>query len=82
MSWDRVVEAHLKLFRQLAKPEQLQEIARKACITITAAGNSAGNREDVLRYLDAVNAVAGRVSGMSAKMKLTQKAREFGLSLM
>lgn len=81
MAWDQVLEAHLRLLRQLQTEETVQRVSRRSRIKITPTSNSASSHEDIVRYMSAVGEVLGKVPAMSAKMKINTKARELGLSM-
>lgn len=79
MGWDQVVEAHLRVLRQLHDADTIAELAKQWGVAITPEGNRARSAEDASRYMGALEQVLGRVPAMSAKMKMTGKARELGL---
>ena len=78
--WDQAIEAHLRVARQINPTDKIAKLAQAAGFAIGAAGNGAANHDDVDRYLSAVASIMGEVAVISARMKITNKARELGLS--
>jgi hypothetical protein len=81
VGWDQAVEAHLKVLRVVQSPAVLDLISRRAGFPIgTEAGNGAAGYADVLRYLRAVQDTLGKSAWLSAKLLITHRMREMGLS--
>jgi len=79
--WDQVVEAHLRILRVVQPPAVLQVLSRRAGFAIDpAAGNAAADYADVLRYLRAVEDGLGHGAWLSAKLLITNRMREAGLT--
>ena len=78
--WDEVVRAHLSFAGRLYALEELQRVAARCGLTLTADGaNSAATYEDVARYMAAVQKVLGETAYVSAKLTAMNKARTLGL---
>lgn len=81
LDWDRMVEAHLRVLRAIQPPAVLEVLSRRAGFPIGAgSGNGAASYADVLRYLRAVQDVLGQGAWLSAKLLITHRMREAGLT--